>query len=102
MVKDLETRKEKIKKDIEETKDRVKEDWERLLRQMKNDGYKEDEDDDDCGNRSSAKEVTQNALTGETTDNQASAMNSDTGELEKELLPRGWSDLRRLYTYSPE
>ena len=100
VLKDFETRKEKIKKDIEETKGRVKEDWERLLRQMKIDGYKEDEDDDDYGNQSSAKDVTQNALAGETTDNQATANNSDTGELEKEHLPRGWSDLRRLYTYN--
>ena len=100
VLKDLETKKEKIKKDIEETKGRVKEDWERLLRQMKIDGYNEEEDDGDYGDRSSAKEVTQNTLAGETNANQASAKNSDTGELEKEHLPRGWSDLRRLYTYN--
>ena len=102
MLKDLETRKEKIKKDIEETKDRVKEDWERLLKQMKSDGYKDGEDDNDYGNQSSPMEMTQNTLAKETNANLTAAKNSDTGELEKEHLPRGWSDLRRLYTYDSE
>jgi hypothetical protein len=71
---------------------------------MKSDGYKDGEDYDDSGKRSSSKEAeaTQNALAEETNDNQATAKNSDTGELEKEHLPRGWSDLRRLYTYNSE
>ena len=102
VLKDLETRKEKIKKDIEETKDRVKEDWERLLKQMKSDGYKDGEDDNDYGNQSSPMEMTQNTLAKETNANLTAAKNSDTGELEKEHLPRGWSDLRRLYTYASE
>ena len=102
VLKDLETRKEKIKKDIEETKDRVKEDWERLLKQMKSDGYKDGEDDNDYGNQSSPMEMTQNTLAKETNANLTAAKNSDTGELEKEHLPRGWSDLRRLYTYDSE
>ena len=102
VLKDLETRKEKIKKDIEETKDRVKEDCERLLKQMTIDGYKDGEDDNAYGNQSSPMEVTQNTLAKETNANQATAKKSDTGELEKEHLPRGWSDLRHLYTYNSE
>ena len=102
VLKDLETRKEKIKKDIEETKDRVKEDWERLLKQMSIDGYKDGEDDNDYGNQSSPTEVTQNTLAKETNANQATAKKSDTGELAMDHLPRGWSDLRRLYTYNFE
>ena len=102
VLKDLETRKEKIKKDIEETKDRVKEDWERLLKQMTIDGYKDGEADNAYGKQSIPMEVTQNTLANETNANQATAKKSDTGELAMDHLPRGWSDLRRLYTYNFE
>ena len=103
VLKDLEKKKEKIQKDIEETRDRVKEDWERLLRQMKIDGYKDNDDldDQDDGDmekpneKHSFKEIKEAAE-----DKNPSANESKTGELEKEHLPRGWSGLQRLYTYN--
>lgn len=105
VLKDLEKKREKIQKDIEETRDRVKEDWERLLRQMKIDGYKES--DDLAGDSSGIDEakIQENHSSEETTgaseEANLSGKETSTGELEKEHLPRGWSGLRRLYTYHP-
>ena len=100
VLQNLEKKKEKIQKDIEETRDRVKEDWERLLRQMKIDGYNDNDDlNEDGVDEKNSNEEYSSEETKETAN--PSAKESKTGELEKEHLPRGWSDLRRLYTYSP-
>ena len=105
LLKDLEKKKEKIQKDIEETRERVKEDWERLLRQMKIDGYK---DNDDLTGESSdidEVEIQENNSSEEpkeaSEEANLSGKEANTGELEKEHLPRGWSGLQRLYTYHP-
>lgn len=103
VLKDLEKKKEKIQKDIEETRDRVKEDWERLLRQMRIDGYKDNDDltESSCIDEEEIQEQFSFEERKEAAQGAApSAMDFKSGELQKEHLPRGWSGLQRIYTYN--
>ena len=106
VLKELEKKKEKIQKDIEETRDRVKEDWERLLKQMKIDGYKDNDDnlggDEEEGSSQEHYPLDSKRMNQAAEGAAPSTIESKSVELEKEHLPRGWSGLQRLYTFDPD